>query len=137
MAYQDRLEPETGRSDGSLGTYWLSHAWLAGFVPGYLAVLVGVVFIGFVSGATGLLTPAEAGQIGEAIGRAYVRLWAIGAFVAYFVAAFGYYVEARRLEELGSDWQPNWIAYLAVHVLLPFLAAPVYLLQRWRHVGVP
>lgn len=135
MAHPERTEPT--HADESLGLYWVSHAWLSALVPGYVVLLVGVFVFGVVSGSTGLLSRAETVEIGTTVVDAFVALWGVGAIVAYVVGAIGYYVEARRLEERGADWQPNWIAYLAVNVIVPVVVAPLYLVQRWRHVGLP
>lgn len=48
-----------------------------------------------------------------------------------------YYVEASRLKDANAPWVPAWWLYAIGHILLsPFVVAPVYLLQRWRHIGL-
>lgn len=56
-----------------------------------------------------------------------------------FGSLVGYYRDAKNIKETeGVDWEPWWWLYLLGHILFsPLLTAPVYLFQRWRHVGVP
>ncbi|MFB6173381.1 MAG: hypothetical protein ABEI39_01935 [Halobacteriales archaeon] len=49
-----------------------------------------------------------------------------------------YYFDAQFLAAEGHPWAPRWRLYcLASLVLTPLVVAPVYLLQRHRHVGRP
>lgn len=75
------------------------------------------------------------------LGTAAALLIAVPA-VAFFVGAvlslYGYYKEAQQLDERGSDWVPTWPLYVVGHLILsPIVVAPIYLLQRWRHIGIP
>ena len=70
-----------------------------------------------------------------------VRAGGVLLFGATILAAFGslvgYYEEAKHFRETGSEWVPTWWAYTAAHVLLtPVIVAPMYVVQRWRHVGL-
>ncbi|MUV89510.1 hypothetical protein GJ629_06045 [Halapricum sp. CBA1109] len=52
----------------------------------------------------------------------------------------GYYYDAKYLEREGFDYSPRWPLYTIVHVIPvfgPFIAVPLYVIQRWRHVGLP
>lgn len=61
-------------------------------------------------------------------------------FAAVTISAWaGYYYEAKLLRQTPDvDWSPWWWAYMiATPILSPFVVAPIYLIQRHRHVGVP
>lgn len=57
------------------------------------------------------------------------------------VGAFpGYYYDARYLRENDLGYSPRWKLYMAVHVVPPvgpFFAIPMYVIQRYRHAGLP
>jgi uncharacterized membrane-anchored protein len=57
------------------------------------------------------------------------------------VGAFpGYYYDARYLEENDLGYSPRWKLYMVIHVIPlagPFLAIPLYVVQRYRHAGLP
>ncbi|WP_254837918.1 hypothetical protein [Natronomonas marina] len=60
-----------------------------------------------------------------------------GTIVCSLLSLFAYRVEAKRLRAADADWRPVWWAYVLAHLLLsPFFVTFVYLLQRWRHVGL-
>lgn len=57
--------------------------------------------------------------------------------VCSVLSLYCFWIEGRRLEDAGAAWTPRWWIYAGVHLLMsPFLGAAVYLVQRWRHVGL-
>ncbi|QCC52694.1 hypothetical protein [Halapricum salinum] len=69
-----------------------------------------------------------------------LRLIAVLVVVAWVGSLIGYYFDARYLESVDADWSPHWMLYTAVHVIPvvgAFIAVPIYVLQRMRHVGLP
>lgn len=58
---------------------------------------------------------------------------AVGSFV-------GYYYDAKYVRGLDVEWSPRWLLYMIVHlipVVGPMTAIPIYVVQRYRHVGIP
>lgn len=52
----------------------------------------------------------------------------------------GYYYDAKYLERNDLGYSPRWPLYIAVHVIPvvgPFIAIPLYVIQRYRHAGIP
>ncbi len=104
--------------------WWAGHAllWplmLAVFVSEMLAVAIG----GVVATAANIVTMVA------------LLLFVVCAFSAFI----GYYLEAKAATRTPDvDWTPTWWLYmLATPFLSPFIVAPIYLMQRHRHVGVP
>lgn len=70
-------------------------------------------------------------------------------FLLYMVLAFivlagglgsliGYHKEANMLKDAEADWVPHKWTYAVAHVLLwAWPVALIYLIQRWRHIGIP
>lgn len=106
--------------------YWYYHAFFVGAVP-LGALGVGAFVVLETSGV------AAAGSIGGAAGLLFLG----GVLVATVGGLIGYIAEAKLLREAGSAWVPTWPVYVVAHLLIsPFLTAPIYLIQRWRHVGL-
>lgn len=117
---QNRQRMAPGTIDSRI---WLFHAY---FVLVWPAVLVG----GGVLLALDVVLSSAAVPIGEAAGLLFFAATAIAAFGSFI----GYYFEAERFRAADSTWVPTWWAYMIGHVLLtPFVVAPIYLLQRYRH----
>lgn len=73
---------------------------------------------------------------------ANVGMWVIlgTIVVTVFGALPGYYYDAKFLDAHDADYAPRWRLYTAVHVVPfvgPFVAIPLYVIQRFRHVGIP
>ena len=52
----------------------------------------------------------------------------------------GYYYDAKYLKANDLPYEPHWVAYILVHMIPfvgPFVAIPVYVMQRYRHAGIP
>lgn len=67
-------------------------------------------------------------------------LFMVVAAVTAIGALPGYYYDAKYLRENDLPYDPHWKLYAIVHltpVVGPFVAIPVYVLQRYRHAGLP
>ncbi len=50
---------------------------------------------------------------------------------------FGFYYDAREIQDAGRDWEPKWWAYIiGSFIVTPSLTSAIYLFQRYRHVGI-
>jgi hypothetical protein len=70
---------------------------------------------------------------------ANVLLWVSLAVLAVFLplGLLGYFNDAKALRRADAGWQPNpWLWFLGGWLLGQVLAMPLFLLQRWRHVGL-
>jgi len=104
--------------------YWQWHLLWALYIPIMLPLL----------GIFAVLDSAGLGTVAALL----IMVPAVVFLAAAFFALYGYYKEAQQLDEQGSEWVPTWPAYAIGHVVLsPIVVAPVYLLQRWRHIGIP
>lgn len=62
---------------------------------------------------------------------------AVVGLVAMAGSLVGYFEEAKHFTAAGSEWVPRWKLWTAAHVVLsPLVAAPLYVVQRWRRVGL-
>jgi len=78
------------------------------------------------------------GTIFEWVFMMPVLFFALLLVLAAVLSLYGYYKEAKQLKEQNSDWVPHWGLYVVGHIILsPLIVAPIYILQRWRHIGVP
>jgi hypothetical protein len=82
-----------------------------------------------------MLGLTELGDIGSAvilvIALPLVFMAGLGGFI-------GYYFDAKAIRSAGGEWVPTWWLYMLGHSLLsPAFVAPIYLVQRHRHVGRP
>lgn len=67
-----------------------------------------------------------------------VWVYFIGIFVSVLGSLYGYHAEADALKAAGSEWVPGKWWWTAGHILLtPYFVAPLYLIDRWLHVGLP
>lgn len=58
-------------------------------------------------------------------------------FFTYMMGALSYFGEAERLRKADAEWVPKAWLYAAAYVILtPLVAVPIYIYQRWRHVGL-
>ncbi|TKR27916.1 hypothetical protein DM868_02190 [Natronomonas salsuginis] len=59
------------------------------------------------------------------------------AFIAVWGSLIGYHAEARIMKENNADWVPGTWLYTIGHFLItPFVAAPIYLIDRWLAIGI-
>jgi len=104
--------------------YWQWHLLWALYIPIMLPLLA-------------LFALLDSAGLGTAAAL-LIAVPAVAFFVGAFLSLYGYDKEAQQLDEQGSEWVPTWPAYAIGHVLLsPIVVAPIYLLQRWRHIGIP
>lgn len=65
----------------------------------------------------------------------------LGTLLVTVVGSFpGYYYDARYLRENDLGYSPRWKLYMLIHLIPvtgPFLAIPLYVIQRYRHAGLP
>jgi hypothetical protein len=82
-----------------------------------------------------MLLLAGLGDIGALIGVVLVLPLALMAGLGGFL---GYYFDAKAIGRSSVEWSPLWWLYMLAHFILsPMLVAPIYLIQRHRHVGEP
>lgn len=49
------------------------------------------------------------------------------------IGMIGLYVNAQYMIQKNNDWEPRSRAYLIGFLLLQIVAAPIYIIQHWRH----
>ncbi|WP_101296158.1 hypothetical protein [Halegenticoccus soli] len=59
-------------------------------------------------------------------------------FLTFTIAAlFGFYYDAREIQDAGQEWKPTWWMYIVgSFIVTPLLTSALYLFQRYRHVGI-
>lgn len=122
----DKTAQDVAKTDVSIESkYWIWHFYFVVLWPLVLGILV-----------------TEAGLRALGFGEDIMFLPLIGVILLGFVAGFGsllgYHVEAKRLKAVQADYIPRRWVYTVAHILTtPVIVAPIYLFQRWRHVGIP
>lgn len=103
------------------GQYWIYHAWFVAVWPAFAVVILATAVFD-----SEIVTTLAVGTIG------------VVTFAAGWGSLIGYYVEAKRFKKSDSEWVPKWAAYVVLHfIFTPFIIAPVYLIDRYRAVGLP
>lgn len=106
--------------------YWWFHAFFVAIIPAGVGLVALVALIETISPGLARLILIGGG----------ILLIGAGIF-ANFGALAGYHAEAKLLRKAGSEWVPVWWVWIIAQLVLsPVLVAPVYLAQRWRHIGL-
>lgn len=135
QVYEDEEEiPTADTPDSESERTIYQSGWWAGH-----ALLWPVFIVALVLQVGGLLVANEVGGTIGAIATTIVFAAGLAFMIVAFSSWLGYYYEAKLLKKTPEvDWSPYWWLYmLATPFLTPFVVAPIYLLQRHRHVGVP
>lgn len=67
----------------------------------------------------------------------FLQGWLFVYLIFSLAALLGFYRDAQRLSDSGSDWVPRWYLYvLGSFLLTPSVTSPLYLARRDRHVGI-
>lgn len=114
----------------------------SGWWRAHFLVLVSVVFLALIG--LPLLIVMRATSVGSPLYQFSSQLLAfvVLGFIlillgSAFASFYGFYVEAKILEQSNADWQPYWWLYiLATPFLSAIVVSLIYLIQRERHVGI-
>jgi len=99
--------------------WWVFHFALTAYIPGIFIAL--------------WVSPYLPESIADMILFGFVMI----AFVSVFGSLIGYHAEARIMKENNSDWVPGkWLYTIGHFLITPFVAAPIYLIDRWLAIGL-